>query len=158
MNYYEFWCLRGSRYSKIANGYIQKAYLWMFAGLMITSVTAYLVSQDPDLYNVILGNDVVFYGLLIVQFLAIVFIAAFIKRISDNLAGSYICIVLLSHWAYPFSSFFSFFNKLHILCNFGYGRYVRLYESLWVCHKNRSYFCREHLNNVFIWDYSSINR
>jgi len=58
----------------------------MFAGLIITSVTAYFVSQDPDLYNVILGNDIVFYGLLIAQFLAAVSIAAFIKRIPDNLA------------------------------------------------------------------------
>ena len=58
----------------------------MFVGLIITSITAYLVSQDPDLYNVILGNDIVFYGLLIVQFFAIVSITAFIRRIPDNLA------------------------------------------------------------------------
>jgi FtsH-binding integral membrane protein len=58
----------------------------MFVGLIITSVTAYVVSQDPDLYNVILGNDIVFYGLLIAQFLAIISIVAFIKRIPDNLA------------------------------------------------------------------------
>ncbi len=58
----------------------------MFAGLIITSITAYLVSQYPDFYNVILGNDIIFYGVLIAQFLAIVSIAAFIKRIPDNLA------------------------------------------------------------------------
>jgi hypothetical protein len=58
----------------------------MFIGLIITSITAYLVSQDPDLYNVILGNDIIFYGLLVVQFVAIVTIVAFIKRIPDNLA------------------------------------------------------------------------
>ena len=33
-----------------------------------------------------MGNDIIFYGLLIAQFLAIVSIAAFIKRIPDNLA------------------------------------------------------------------------
>jgi hypothetical protein len=55
---------------------------------MITSVTAYLVSQDPDLYNVILGNDIVFYGLLIVQFLAVVGISAFMKRMPGNLVGT----------------------------------------------------------------------
>ena len=87
----------------------------MFVGLIITSITAYLVSQDPDFYNVILGNDIIFYGLLIVQFLAIVSIAAFIKRISDNLAEITFVLVLLSHWPYSFSNFFSFFNKLHSL-------------------------------------------
>lgn len=55
-------------------------------GLMITSITAYFVSQDPNLYNVILDNDIVFYGLLIAQFLAVVTISAFIRRIPDNLA------------------------------------------------------------------------
>jgi FtsH-binding integral membrane protein len=77
---------RVSGQTKITNTYIQKVYFWMFIGLIITSITAYLVSQDPNLYNLILGNDVVFYGLLIAQFLAVVSIVAFIKRIPDNLA------------------------------------------------------------------------
>ena len=77
---------RVSNQTKTINSYIQKVYLWLFVGLLITSATAYAVSQFPDLYNVILGNDVVFYGLLIVQFLAIVGITAFIRRIPDNLA------------------------------------------------------------------------
>lgn len=58
----------------------------MFIGLIITSITAYFVSQDPDIYNVILGNDVVFFVILIAQFLAVVTVVAFIKRIPDNLA------------------------------------------------------------------------
>jgi len=77
---------RVSSQTRIINTYIQKVYLWMFVGLVITSVTAYFVSQDPDLYNVILGNDIVFYGLLIAQFIAAITIVAFIKRIPDNLA------------------------------------------------------------------------
>ncbi len=58
----------------------------MFIGLIITSITAYFVSQDQDIYNVILGNDVVFFVILIAQFLAVVTVVAFIKRIPDNLA------------------------------------------------------------------------
>ncbi len=58
----------------------------MFIGLIITSITAYFVSQDPDIYHVILGNDVVFFVILIAQFLAVVTVVAFIKRIPDNLA------------------------------------------------------------------------
>ena len=77
---------RISSQTKIINNYIQKVYLWMFLGLMVTTVTAYFVSQDPNLYNVILGNDIVFYGLLIAQFVAIVTVSAFIRRIPDNLA------------------------------------------------------------------------
>jgi FtsH-binding integral membrane protein len=77
---------RVSSQTKIIKTYIQKVYLWMFVGLMITSITAYLVSQSPDLYNGILGNDIVFYGLLIAQFVAAFSIVAFIRRIPDNLA------------------------------------------------------------------------
>ena len=77
---------RVSRLTETTNNYIQKVYLWMFIGLIITSVTAFFISQDPDLYNVILGNDFVFYGILIAQFLAAISIVAFIKRIPDNLA------------------------------------------------------------------------
>ncbi len=77
---------RVSNLTEITNNYIQKVYLWMFIGLIITSVTAFFISQDPDLYNVILGNDIVFYGILIAQFLAAISIVAFIKRIPDNLA------------------------------------------------------------------------
>jgi len=58
----------------------------MFIGLIITSVTAYIVSSEPDLYNFILGNDFVFVGILILQFVAIIGISAFIRRIPDNLA------------------------------------------------------------------------
>jgi hypothetical protein len=58
----------------------------MFIGLLITTITAYGVSQDPDLYNLILGNNDVFYAILIAQFLAIISISAFIRRIPDNLA------------------------------------------------------------------------
>jgi len=78
---------RVSNLTEITNNYIQKVYLWMFIGLIITSVTAFFISHDPNLYNVILGNDIVFYGILIAQFLAAISIVAFIKRIPDNLAG-----------------------------------------------------------------------
>lgn len=77
---------RVSNITGIINTYVQKVYFWMFIGLIITSVTAYVVSTEPDIYNVILGNDIVFFGLLIAQFVAIVTVSAFIRRIPDNLA------------------------------------------------------------------------
>jgi FtsH-binding integral membrane protein len=77
---------RVSNITGIINTYVQKVYFWMFIGLIITSVTAYVVSTEPDIYNVILGNDIVFLGLLIAQFVAILTVSAFIRRIPDNLA------------------------------------------------------------------------
>lgn len=77
---------RVSNQTRIINTYVQKVYFWLFIGLIITSITAYVVSTDPDIYNVILGSDIVFYGLLIAQFAAIITVTAFIRRIPDNLA------------------------------------------------------------------------
>ena len=77
---------RVSNLTKTMNTYVEKVYLWMFLGLMITSITAFVVSTDPDIYNVILGNDIVFIGILIAQFAAVVSVSAFIRRIPDNLA------------------------------------------------------------------------
>ena len=77
---------RISSQTKIINDYVQKVYFWMFIGLMITTITAYVVSQMPDLYNLILGNDIVFFGIIVLQFVAVISISAFIRRIPDNLA------------------------------------------------------------------------
>ena len=77
---------RVSSQTKIINDYVQKVYFWMFIGLIITAITAYGVSQEPDLYNLILGNDIVFFGIIILQFVAVISISAFIRRIPDNLA------------------------------------------------------------------------
>lgn len=73
-------------HTEAVNAYVQKVYFWMFVGLIITSVTAYFVSAYPSIYNVILGNDAVFFGLLIAQIVAIITIVAFMRRIPDNLA------------------------------------------------------------------------
>ena len=77
---------RISSQTKIINDYVQKVYFWMFIGLIITTITAYVVSQMPDLYNLILGNDIVFFGIIVLQFVAVISISAFIRRIPDNLA------------------------------------------------------------------------
>jgi len=77
---------RISSQAEIINNYIQKVYFWMFIGLIVTTITAFGVSQEPDLYNLILGNDIVFFGIIILQFAAVISISAFIRRIPDNLA------------------------------------------------------------------------
>ena len=76
---------RISSQTKIINDYVQKVYFWMFIGLIITTITAYWVSQEPDLYNLILGNDIVFFGIIVLQFVAVISISALIRRIPDNL-------------------------------------------------------------------------
>ncbi len=47
-------------------------YRYMAAGLGVTAVTAYYVASTPAILEVVLGNSIVFYGLLIAQLVMVV--------------------------------------------------------------------------------------
>ncbi len=63
------------------NTYIQKVYFWMFLGLVVSGLTAYVVSIEPGLSDLIVGNSLVFFGLLIFQILVVGGLVLFIERI-----------------------------------------------------------------------------
>lgn len=66
--------------------FFQKVYLWMFLGLIVSGVTAFVVASVPSLYHIILGNGFVFFALIICE-LALVFgLLWLIRRISANVA------------------------------------------------------------------------
>jgi FtsH-binding integral membrane protein len=50
-----------------ANDILWITYRWMSLGLGITGLVAWLVSQSPDALELVLGNRLIFYGLLIAQ-------------------------------------------------------------------------------------------
>lgn len=66
--------------------FFQKVYGWMFAGLVLSGLTAYYVSSSPVLVETILLNSVVFYGLLIGELLLVIGLSWLVSRISANLA------------------------------------------------------------------------
>jgi FtsH-binding integral membrane protein len=66
--------------------FFQRVYAWMFAGLIISGITAYAVSINPSLYETILFNKLFFYSLLIGEFILVLGIASLIKKISADLA------------------------------------------------------------------------
>ncbi len=53
--------------SESANDILWITYRWMSVGLGITGLVAWLVSQSPAALEVVVGNRIVFYGLLIAQ-------------------------------------------------------------------------------------------
>jgi hypothetical protein len=53
--------------SESANDILWVTYRWMSVGLGITGLVAWLVSQSPTALELIVGNRIVFYGLLIAQ-------------------------------------------------------------------------------------------
>ncbi len=54
------------------NTLIRQVYAWMGAGLAITAVMAFITLSSPALLNAVLGNKLIFYGLMIGE-LALVF-------------------------------------------------------------------------------------
>ncbi|GAT62811.1 Bax inhibitor-1/YccA family protein [Paludibacter jiangxiensis] len=67
--------------------YITKVYLWMSLALIITGGVAVWTASSPDLIDLFLGNEYVFMGLLISEFLLVAFLAGWVKRMSPEVAS-----------------------------------------------------------------------
>lgn len=62
-------------------------YSWMFAGLAVSGVVAYVVSKSPALLNLFLGNPIALIILIIAQFALVIFISARAQKMSATSAG-----------------------------------------------------------------------
>ncbi|MEK6940136.1 MAG: Bax inhibitor-1/YccA family protein [Nanoarchaeota archaeon] len=66
--------------------FFQKVYTWMFLGLILSGLTAFVVASNPMLYNIILSNKIIFFGLLLTELILVFSLIGFLKRISASLA------------------------------------------------------------------------
>jgi uncharacterized protein len=66
--------------------YIAKVYGWMFLGLGITAVVAFLVASSPLAQSVLFGNRLVFFGLFIAQIFLVGFLSIRIQKMSSTTA------------------------------------------------------------------------
>jgi len=69
------------------NDFIHRVYTWMAVGLAITAFVAYYVSSSQYLVNAILGNMIVFYGLLIAELLTVLGLSVLVKKVSSQIAA-----------------------------------------------------------------------
>ena len=68
-------------------GFIHRTYAWMTAGLLVTSIIAYMISASQVLSAFFLGNPIVFYGAIVLE-LAVVFYFSFrVQKMSSASAG-----------------------------------------------------------------------
>jgi len=65
---------------------MRKVYLWMTLALVITGVTAYGVATSPGILQMIFGNTVLFWGLIIAEFGLVFAISSAINRLSLTVA------------------------------------------------------------------------
>ena len=65
------------------NNFIHRVYAWMTGGLAITGAIAYLVSNNDNLTQLILGNLFIFFGLLIAELVCVVYLARAVQSMNS---------------------------------------------------------------------------
>ncbi len=68
--------------------FIAKVYRWMAAGLALTGLFAYAVVTSPTLLRVIVGNPMVFFGLIIGELIMVVAFSRVVQRVSFGTAAA----------------------------------------------------------------------
>ena len=68
------------------NEFIRSVYNWMAIGLALTGFVAYYVSNTPALLNLILGNQILFFGLIIAELALVFTISARVHRMQASTA------------------------------------------------------------------------
>ncbi len=62
-------------------------YRWMTLGLVVTALVAYVVSGSQEALRLVIGNRLVFFGLIIAEFGLVIAISAAVNRLSAASAG-----------------------------------------------------------------------
>jgi len=66
---------------------MRNVYLWMTGGLALTGAVAWVVANTPALLNIIFGNQIVFWGLLIAELVLVISLSAAIEKLSFGAAA-----------------------------------------------------------------------
>lgn len=62
--------------------YMVKVFGWMTGALALTAAVAAFVASNPSIYRVILGNQILFFGILISELVLVGYLSFMVKRIS----------------------------------------------------------------------------
>ena len=68
------------------NSFIQSVYNWMAIGLALTGGVAFYVANSPSLMNLIFGNQILFFGLIIGELGLVFYLSARVQKIQASTA------------------------------------------------------------------------
>ncbi|MDQ7032279.1 MAG: Bax inhibitor-1/YccA family protein [Desulfonauticus sp.] len=71
---------------KALNAFMRGVYQWMAIGLGLTGAIAYYTATSPKMLQLIFGNPMLMWGLIIAEFLLVIVISAGISRMSAGMA------------------------------------------------------------------------
>jgi len=66
--------------------FFRKVYFWMFFGLILSTITAFLVVSIPAFTAFVYANMMVFFGLIIAELILVIVLVAAIKKLSSTAA------------------------------------------------------------------------
>lgn len=77
--------------SAAANAFLWKVYRWMSVGLALTGAVAWFTANTPAVHQVVFGNPLVFYGLLIGELAMVLAFSAMVRHVrSATAAGMFL--------------------------------------------------------------------
>ncbi len=71
---------------EVLNAFMRGVYQWMALGLGLTGIIAYFTATSPTLLQIIFGNPLVMWGLLIGELLLVIGLSAGISKLSGSTA------------------------------------------------------------------------
>lgn len=74
--------------ASVEASFVAKVYRWMAAGLALTGLFAYAVVSNPALQRVVIGNPIVFFGLLIGELVMVVAFTRVVQRATFGTAAA----------------------------------------------------------------------
>ncbi len=66
--------------------YMSKVYMWMTIGILLTGLVAFSVANSPDILYAIVGNKILFYGMIIAEFGLVIWLSAGIQKMNPMMA------------------------------------------------------------------------
>ncbi|MDH5542907.1 MAG: Bax inhibitor-1/YccA family protein [Nitrospinota bacterium] len=66
--------------------FLIRVYNWMAAGLAVTAIVAWYVANTPSIYNAIIGNPILFFGIIIGELGLVFYLASRVMQMSAQRA------------------------------------------------------------------------
>jgi FtsH-binding integral membrane protein len=74
--------------SDVERRFMSAVYRWMALGLIVTAGMAFWVASTPEVLQVVIGNRMVFWALIIAQFGLVMALSAAVNKLSAGVAGA----------------------------------------------------------------------
>ncbi len=125
----------------IVNSFVRSVYNWMAIGLGLTGFVAYYVSNSPSLLNIIFGNMIVFWGLIIGELVLVFTLAARVAKMQASTATAMFVVYAVLNGA-TLSVIFLAYTKSSIASTFFVcaGTFVAASIYGWVTKKDLTSF------------------